>query len=102
MALVAPISLKTRIAALGLVFALALMVRDYLQFELRRQLQAKDETVRGRKERARTRKGTLPGIELALTRGVSATASSTADSEASDLTRGAFSSQGRGRRRGRR
>ena len=64
-ALVAPIFLKTphRIAALGLVFVLALMVRNDLQFELRRQLKAKDATVRGRKERVRTQR---PTAETAL------------------------------------
>lgn len=64
-ALVAPVFLKTphRIAALGLVFVLALMVRNYLQFELRRQLEAQDETVRGRKRRVRTKK---PTTETAL------------------------------------
>ena len=64
-ALVAPIFLKTphRIAALGLVFLLALMVRNYLQFELRRQLEAEDRTVRGRKQRVRTQR---PTAETAL------------------------------------
>lgn len=64
-ALVAPVFLKTphRIAALGLVFVLALMVRNYLQFELRRQLEAEDRTVRGRKQRVRTKR---PTAETAL------------------------------------
>lgn len=64
-ALVAPVFLKTpsRIAALGLVFMLALMVRNYLQFELRRQLEATDQTVGGRKKNTRTNK---PTTETAL------------------------------------
>lgn len=64
-ALVAPVFLKTphRIAALGLVFVLALMVRNYLQFELRRQLEATGRTVRGRKKRVRT---DAPTAETAL------------------------------------
>lgn len=46
-ATVAPVFLHTprRIAALGVVFVLALMVRNYLQFELRRQLAEKGETI---------------------------------------------------------
>lgn len=62
---VAPVFLKTphRIAALGLVFVLALMVRNYLQFELRRELEGCDQTVRGRKPRVRTKK---PTAETAL------------------------------------
>jgi len=57
---VAPVFLKTphRIAALGLVFMLALMVRNYLQFELRSGLKDTDETVRGRKPRVRTQSPT--------------------------------------------
>jgi len=57
---VAPVFLKTphRIAALGLVFVLALMVRNYLQFELRRRLEETGETVRGRKPRVRTKSPT--------------------------------------------
>ena len=64
-ALVAPVFLKTphRIAALGLVFILALMVRNYLQFELRRGLKSSDRTVRGRKPRVRTK---APTAETAL------------------------------------
>ena len=64
-ALVAPVFLKTpsRIAALGLVFILALMVRNYLQFELRRQLKATNQTVGGRKKNTRTKK---PTTETAL------------------------------------
>lgn len=64
-ALVAPIFLETphRIAALGLVFILALMVRNYLQFELRRRLEQTDRTVRGRKRRVRTKS---PTTETAL------------------------------------
>lgn len=44
---VAPMFLKSkeRIAALGLVFVLALMVRNYLQFTLRAQLAAAGQTV---------------------------------------------------------
>jgi len=62
---VAPIFLKTphRIAALGLVFILALMVRNYLQFELRRRLEQTERTVRGRKKRVRTE---APTAETAL------------------------------------
>lgn len=62
---VAPILLETphRIAALGFVFMLALMVRNYFQFELRRQLQDQNETVRGRKRRIRTKN---PTTETAL------------------------------------
>ena len=46
-AAVAPMFLKTprRIAALGLVFVLALMVRNYLQFMLRQRLLEEDEKV---------------------------------------------------------
>lgn len=46
-AAVAPMFLKTprRIAALGLVFVLALLVRNYLQFVLRARLAAAEETV---------------------------------------------------------
>lgn len=64
-ALVAPVFLKTphRIAALGLIFVLALMVRNYLQFELRRKLVETDKTVRGRKRRVRTNN---PTTETAL------------------------------------
>jgi transposase len=64
-ALVAPIFLKTphRIAALGLVFILSLMVRNYLQFELRRSLEKTGRTVRGRKPRVRTK---APTTETAL------------------------------------
>lgn len=64
-ALVAPVFLKTphRITALGLVFVLALMVRNYLQFELRRGLEVTRRTVRGRKKRVRT---TAPTAETAL------------------------------------
>jgi len=55
-ALVAPVFLKTprRIAALGLVFVLALMVRNYLQFELRRRLKASNQKVGGRKRNTQT------------------------------------------------
>jgi transposase len=47
MAEVAPVFLHTpsRIAALGLVFVLALMVRNYLQFTLRRRLVEEKQTV---------------------------------------------------------
>lgn len=64
-ALVAPIFLQTphRIAALGLIFVLALMVRNYLQFELRRGLEESGATVRGRKVRVRTQ---APTTETAL------------------------------------
>jgi transposase len=64
-ALVAPVFLKTpsRIAALGLVFILERMVRNYLQFELRRQLEATNQTVGGRKKNTRTKK---PTAETAL------------------------------------
>lgn len=64
-ALVAPVFLKkpSRIAALGLVFILALMVRNYLQFELRRQLQATNQTIGGRKKNTRTKQ---PTTETAL------------------------------------
>ena len=57
---VAPVMLKTphRISAVGLVFVLAMMVRNYLQFELRRKLEETDTTVRGRKVRVRTKKPT--------------------------------------------
>ena len=41
----------------------ALMVRNYLQFELRRTLAATDKTVRGRKKRVRTK---IPTAETAL------------------------------------
>jgi len=46
-AAVAPMFLKTprRIAALGLVFVLALMVRNYIQWTLRRRLEEEDETL---------------------------------------------------------
>jgi len=46
-AAVAPMFLKTprRIAALGLVFVLALMVRNYIQWTLRRRLAEEDETL---------------------------------------------------------
>lgn len=64
-ALVAPVMLKTphRIAALGLVFVLALMVRNYLQYELRRRLKETGETVRGRKQKVRTK---VPTAETAM------------------------------------
>lgn len=64
-ALVAPVMLKTphRIAALGLVFVLALMVRNYLQFELRRRLAETASTVRGRKVKVRTK---VPTTETAM------------------------------------
>jgi transposase len=47
---VAPVFLHTprRIAALGLVFVLALMVRNYLQFELRQRLVETKRTIAGR------------------------------------------------------
>ena len=46
-AAVAPMFLKTpaRIAALGLVFILALMVRNYMQWEIRRRLAETDQTL---------------------------------------------------------
>lgn len=46
-AAVAPLLLKTpaRIRALGLVFLLSLMVRNHLQFSLRRALEAQNETI---------------------------------------------------------
>ena len=46
-AAVAPMFLKTpaRIAALGLVFILALMVRNYMQWEIRRRLAETDRTL---------------------------------------------------------
>jgi transposase len=50
---VAPVFLETprRIAALSLVFVLALMVRNYIQFTLRRRLAETDSTVLDRKKR---------------------------------------------------
>lgn len=52
-AAVAPVFLHTprRIAALGVVFMLALMVRNYIQFELRRRLAETDETIPDRLEK---------------------------------------------------
>ena len=50
---VAPVLLHTpeRIAALGLVFVLALMVRNYIQFTLRQRLAETGETVPDRLDR---------------------------------------------------
>ena len=61
-AVVAPIFLHTphRIAALGLVFVLALMVRNYLQFEIRRRLAEEDQKLRGRKRNLYSRTATPP------------------------------------------
>ncbi len=57
---VAPVMLKTphRITALGLIFVLALMVRNYIQFTLRQGLKESGETVRGRKRRKRVQNPT--------------------------------------------
>lgn len=64
-AAVAPIFLETprRIAALGLVFMLALMVRNYLQFELRRCLAEAGEVILYYDRR---RKTAVPTAEVAM------------------------------------
>ncbi len=53
----------SRIAALGVVLMLALMVRNYIQFELRRQLVAQEKTVPSRLRRPTTK----PTTETATT-----------------------------------